>query len=101
MGVGAKTQQTLKRLGIETIGDLANTPPGVLEKHLGQRAPSSGSWLHGIDRRVETEREMKSIGREITFDQDIDDSDLLENYLLQFSHLLGRRLVPGPMEARR
>ena len=100
-GVGAKTQQTLKRLGIETIGDLANTPPGVLEKHLGQSGPFFWELAHGIDhRRVETEREMKSIGREITFDQDIDDSDLLENYLLQFSHLLGRRLRRARMEAR-
>lgn len=100
-GVGARTQQSLKRLGIETIGDLANTPPEVLEKHLGQSGPFFWELAHGIDRRrVETEREMKSIGREITFDQDIDDPDLLEGYLLQFSHLLGRRLRRARMEAR-
>ncbi|MGE5545067.1 MAG: DNA polymerase IV [Bacillota bacterium] len=100
-GVGSKTRQILKRMGIETIGDLALTPPEVLDKHLGQAGTFFWELAHGIDnRRVEKEREVKSIGREITFDKDLDDQHRLKEYLLQFSHLLGRRLHRAGMEAR-
>lgn len=100
-GVGAKTRQILKRMGIATIGDLAVTPPEVLEKRLGQAGTFFWELAHGIDnRQLETDREVKSIGREITFDKDIHDQHQLEEYLLQFSHLLGRRLHRAGMEAR-
>lgn len=100
-GVGAKTRQILKGLGIETIGDLGETPPEVLEKHLGQAGTFFWQLAHGIDhRQVETDREVKSIGRETTFDKDINDHHKIEKYLLQFSHLLGRRLRLARMEAR-
>jgi nucleotidyltransferase/DNA polymerase involved in DNA repair len=90
-GVGTKTQETLKRLGIEIIGDLAATQPEVLKKHLGQAGPFFWQLAHGIDQRqVETGREVKSIGRETTFDKDITDYRQLEKFLLQFSHQLGR-----------
>lgn len=100
-GVGTKTQQILKRMGIETIGDLAVTPPDILEKHLGQAGMFFRELAHGIDnRKVETDREVKSMGREITFDEDIDDRHQLEACLLQFSYLLGRRLRRTKLEAR-
>src|SRR5205085_12299779 len=44
-GVGGKTQETLERRGIRTVGDLANTPLGSLVSALG---PAGGQRLHDL-----------------------------------------------------
>lgn len=72
-GIGPKANERLKQMGIETIGELAATPPERLIRHFGQ---SMGNWLHraahGIDERpIKTSREPKSISRESTFQRDL------------------------------
>jgi DNA polymerase-4 len=72
-GIGAKTADRLKRLGIVTIGELAQAPEAVLIQRFG---PHIGLWLHnaanGIDERpVVTWRVPKSISRETTFERDL------------------------------
>jgi len=72
-GIGPKANERLKQMGIETIGELAATPPERLVRHFGQ---SMGNWLHcaahGIDERpIKTSREPKSISRESTFQRDL------------------------------
>jgi DNA polymerase-4 len=93
-GVGESTQQSLQRLGLRTVADLADTPLAVLQRAVGE---ASGRKLHdlanGIDPRsvVVTSRE-KSVGHEMTFEQDISDPVRLRRELLRLSSQVGARL---------
>ena len=100
-GVGPKTAETLERMGVKTVEDLANTPRESLSRLLG----SSGAHLHdlawGIDRRsVETSREEKSIGAEETFAKDVWDFEVLETEILKLSHKVARRLRNASVVAK-
>ncbi|WP_345764335.1 DNA polymerase IV [Diaminobutyricibacter sp. McL0608] len=93
-GVGESTQQSLQRLGLHTVADLADTPLAVLQRAVGDAA---GRKLHdlanGVDTRsvVVTSRE-KSVGHEMTFEQDISDPVRLRRELLRLSSQVGARL---------
>jgi DNA polymerase IV len=92
-GVGPKTAESLARLGITTIGDIA----AYNERELIRRFGKHGYDLHrragGIDNRpVETERETKSISRETTFSQDITNRQELHHTLRKLSDSVGYRL---------
>jgi len=72
-GIGPKATAKLATLGIETIGQLADTEPDVLQDHFGL---SYAQWLlkaaRGIDESpVTTYSEPKSISRETTFEKDL------------------------------
>lgn len=88
-GVGPKTNEQLEKMGLLTIGDIANTPRGTLIRVLGQ---ASGSSLYelawGRDYRdVEIEQIEKSISASATFDADL---DLSEEILTEFLRLTER-----------
>lgn len=92
-GIGQKTQQRLDRMGINTIGDIQDLPPGWLEDKLGSAGRLFWELAHGIDRRaVEPGRERKSLGREETFPQDINDITYLEKLIAQFAAELCKTL---------
>jgi len=72
-GVGPKAAAKLARLGIGSIGELAQAPREFLARHFG---PASAAWLHDAahghdDRPVVTFSEPKSISRETTFERDL------------------------------
>ena len=76
-GVGPKTDEILKKLGLRRIGDVARADRSYLELQLG----SAGPWLHdlanGIDERsVEPDVAAKGIGAEETFEEDLLGEDL-------------------------
>lgn len=76
--VGRKTEQKLKRIGIKTIGDLANYDPTVLTENFGVMGTQLYLMARGIDRsKVEERGEVKSISRDITFEQDTDDFEFV------------------------
>lgn len=100
-GVGDKTLKILAGIGIKTIGDLRETPVQVLEKRLGSQALHFLQLAQGIDERpVEIDRESKSMGKEITFDQDVADAEYLDNVLLEFTQQLARRMRLLNLQAR-
>jgi len=69
--VGRKTEQKLKRIGIKTVGDLASYDPTVLTETFGVMGTQLYLMAHGIDRsEVEERSEVKSISRDITFEED-------------------------------
>ncbi len=75
-GVGPKTESRLKELGIETIGDLASTSPEMLTKLFGIWGSRLHEYANGIDNsEVIEEYETKSVGRDVTFEMDVDDED--------------------------
>jgi DNA polymerase IV (archaeal DinB-like DNA polymerase) len=75
-GVGPKTEGRLKDLKIETIGDLAAINPELLTRLFGSWGARLHEYAYGIDySEVIEEYETKSIGREVTFEEDIDVAD--------------------------
>ena len=74
-GIGPKTEEHLKAMHIETIGQLAALPVEVLVRHFG---PSYGHYLHEAARGIDespliTHCEPKSFSRETTFQTDVRD----------------------------
>jgi len=75
-GVGPKTEQTLADMNIETVKDLACTKPEALIRVFGAWGARLHEFANGIDHReVVEEYETKSIGRDTTFQRDMDDRE--------------------------
>jgi DNA polymerase-4 len=92
-GVGKVTENELKSMGIETIGDLAGTPLAIIEEKFGETGRIIHKMANGIDsREVEPDREPESIGREVTFSKDVDDYGTLRSTLLLLSQKIYRNL---------
>jgi len=93
-GAGGKAQAKLRALGVKTIGDVANLNPTVLETALGQ---AMGRRFHelanGHDlRSVCTGKKQKSLGKEVTFLNDIDDRHQVETTLLDLCDTVAQNL---------
>jgi DNA polymerase IV len=72
-GIGPKSSEKLRNLGLHTLGDIAACEPHWLIEHFGN---SYGAWLHaashGTDERpVVTHSEPVSISRETTFERNL------------------------------
>jgi DNA polymerase-4 len=93
-GVGPKTAETLERLGLRTVADIANLPRATLIRALGQ---ASGASLYelawGRDYRDVTPNEPdKSISAAETFAQDIDDPEEILQEFLRLTEKVAARL---------
>jgi len=93
-GVGTRTAETLRRLGLASVGDLAQAPLPMLRRAVGDAA---ATHLHELawardPRPVSPDRVDKSIGAETTFDVDVDDPDVIRRTLLSLSTRVGARL---------
>ncbi|HEY4663191.1 MAG TPA: DNA polymerase IV [Candidatus Humimicrobiaceae bacterium] len=92
-GVGRVTDEELKSMGIRTIGDLANAPLSIIENKFGEPGRIVHEMASGIDnRKVVTNQEPKSIGREVTYRKDVDDLEILRSTLLFLSQKISRNL---------
>lgn len=73
--VGRKTEERLKTLGVNTIGDLSHFDPAVLNEMFGVAGTQMFLMAHGVDRSAVEERdEVKSISHESTFEEDVGDA---------------------------
>jgi len=93
-GVGERAAESLRRLGLTTVGEIAQAPVGMLRGALGEAA---ATHLHELSwgrdpRRVSSEREEKSISAEMTFDTDVADPVLIRKSLLSLAGKVGARL---------
>ena len=93
-GVGPKTAETLERLGLRTIEDIANLPRATLIRALGQ---ASGESLYelawGRDYRDVTPHDAeKSISAAETFPQDLDDPAQILTEFLRLTERSSARL---------
>jgi DNA polymerase-4 len=93
-GVGPVTQEKLDRIGMKTIGDLAALPLHVLTVAVGE---AHGRHLHDLshgrdDRPVESERDVKSIGHEETFNEDLFTYEEVHRHLVRLCDAVASRL---------
>ncbi|GAA3222115.1 DNA polymerase IV [Dactylosporangium siamense] len=93
-GVGERTAETLQRLGLKTVGDLAAAPLGMLRAAVGDAA---AHHLHELSwardpRRVIPDHVEKSIGAETTFDIDVSDLSIIRRTMLALSNKVAQRL---------
>ena len=71
-GVGKVTQEKLKSLNLETLGDLQQIEEAILIQYFGKYGRRLFLYAQGIDDRpVEAERERQQISKETTFDDDL------------------------------
>lgn len=101
-GVGKKTEQELNKLGIYYVRDLLRRPLEELEARFGA---AFGQHLYNLargidDRRVEPIHEAKSIGHEITFEEDIASLAVLKSQLGRLVEDVGWRLRRHNLYAR-
>ncbi|GAA4704505.1 DNA polymerase IV [Phytohabitans rumicis] len=93
-GVGERAAETLARLGLRTVRDVAQAPTGMLRGALGEAA---SAHLHELSwgrdpRRVSPEQVDKSIGAEVTFDTDVAEEAVIRRSLLALSDKVAIRL---------
>ncbi len=101
-GVGEATHAALERLGVHTIGDLAEVPPAALEKHLGRAA---GAHLHALawgrdERPVVPGSAAKSVSVEQTYERDLRGHEAIEGELLRHADRLAGRLRSAGVSGR-
>ncbi len=93
-GVGERTEQSLVRFGVKTVGDLARIPVETLQRDLGQ---ALGAHLAALawgrdERRVTPNAPDRSIGAEETFSVDVGDPEKIRKELLRLSERVAARL---------
>ncbi|MCG6971829.1 MAG: DNA polymerase IV [Desulfobacterales bacterium] len=92
-GVGKVTQKLLSRLNIHTFKDLRQTPVKVLEHKFGKQGAKIHLLAMGSDEReVISEHDVKSIGHEETFLQDIVSLKGAQKELLALCNKVARRM---------
>jgi DNA polymerase IV len=101
-GVGPATLAKLERLGVRTVGDIADLPEPALVGALGQANGRHLSLLaRGIDPRpVEPDQKVKSIGHEETFARDHHDATALGREAVRMADAVAWRLRRVGMAAR-
>ncbi|MDR7278182.1 DNA polymerase IV [Catenuloplanes atrovinosus] len=93
-GVGERSAETLQRLGLRTVGDLAQAPISLLRSAVGEAA---AAHLHELawgrdPRAVQPEHVDKSIGAEVTFDTDLTDRGEIRKTMLALAGRVATRL---------
>ena len=101
-GVGPKTNEELLRLGLRTVGEIANTPRQTLIRALGE---ANGVHLYelawGRDYRPVTPDEPdKSISAAETFSRDLEDQEEILRELLRLTEKASGRLRARQMAAQ-
>jgi len=94
--VGKKSTERLKKLGIRTIGDLANYPLHLLEKEFKSQGKQMHAFANGIDNtsvaNIEDPHDIKSISNSTTLIADVTDRKQAHAVLLSLSETVAMRL---------
>jgi DNA polymerase IV (DinB-like DNA polymerase) len=92
--VGKKTERRLNGMGIRTIGDLATYDVSVLTEKFGVMGVQYHLMARGIDESEVAERgEVKSVSREVTFEEDTSDIDLIFGTLDELSETVHKEVA--------
>lgn len=101
-GIGPATADRLHKYGVHMIGELAAMPLDEVESILGH---AHGAAMHafaaGLDnRRIEPERDTKSVSAETTFETDLTDHRHLEELARRLAGRVTRRLAADGISGR-
>lgn len=100
-GVGRQSSKVFQKLGIRTIGQLRQWPVDTLRARFGSHGEHLWQLAHGIDDDpVVAEREAKSVSHETTFEQDIDDLEVLRAWLIDLTEQVASRLRRHGLKGR-
>ncbi|CDQ17862.1 DNA polymerase IV [Halobacillus karajensis] len=102
-GVGNKTAEKLRKIKIETIGDLANHPALELKSMLGINGERLKNRANGLDDRPvdpEAIHEFKSIGTSTTLPHDTIDDSEIQSVLRRLSNKVEVRMKNKKVLAR-
>jgi DNA polymerase-4 len=100
-GVGPKTAPRMRALGYQTIGDLARAGEDALEGVLGSWGVHVARLARGEDERdVDPAGAARSIGAEVTHEEDLVGADAIRPRLLEHAERVARRLVRAGLSAR-
>lgn len=91
---GHSSAETLKKLGIVTIGDLAKADPSIVTAHLKSHGQTLWNYANGIDDSevVTQEADAKGIGNSTTLSADVSDSAEARRVLLRLAESVSARL---------
>jgi len=100
-GIGEVTERALRALGLETVGQLADTPQEKLEKVFGQWGTALYRKARGGDSyEFVIDAEPKSISHNHTFGEDTNDTDVLVSMLSHLSQKACKRLRESGLATR-
>ena len=92
--VGAKTEQKLHKMGIYTIGDLANADIRVLRRRLGKHGETVWHFANGrnADAVMPVPAENKGYGNSVTTPKDVTDHETAHQVLLSLCETVASRM---------
>ena len=94
--VGAATENKLKKMGIYTIGDLANAEISVLRKKLGKHGETIWHFANGLDDSRVAHKDFyeapKSIGHGVTCVENLDNYDEANKVIVSLCQDIGYKL---------
>ncbi|MDD6484553.1 MAG: DNA polymerase IV [Clostridiales bacterium] len=94
--VGKSTRESLLRLGIKTIGDLAGADRTVLSRTLGKSGEMLYLFANGLDnspvKSIYDKEEVKSVGKGFTFREDLVGEDALRQGIYSLSDDIAARM---------
>ena len=100
-GIGPKSAEKLGRLGIHTLGQLAEFPEGPLRREMGNQSARLIERAKGIDHsELVSDTKSKSISAETTFHEDSTDREFLNKTITDLAEGVGRRLRRSGNHAR-
>lgn len=98
-GVGPRTEERLRAMGISRIRELRESDPEALAARFGKLGAHLWDLARGIDPRpVVVQRPVKSMGRESTFPEDTDDRRVVEGTLDRLCLRVADRLKKKGLE---
>lgn len=97
-GVGPKTEEKLKSIGIDTVGDLASADQELLSDLFGKKlGPTLREMANGIDNSPVVERPIEQMSRIVTLKHDAQEFNFLD-VLKPISEDLSARLASASMK---
>lgn len=100
-GVGGKTLEAFRRIGINTIGELAKQDKNSFHKNFGKHGDHVWKLANGIDPRdVRPGEIVKSVGNEHTFSEDVSEKEKILDTLMYLSEKVSRRLRKSGFKGR-